>query len=185
MEHCYNPIEKECLALVFAVLEMRHYLTGKRIQVISRFNPLWLLMMSPSSLNSRLAKWAILLSQYEMQFMPQKAIKGQVAADFLADHPVSETSKFYDDLPDEITKVNFSLEEKAWQLFFNESSRMNPEANIIAGVGVVLISPHNYVIPRAFSLKKCIPITSRNTTHSWSGCNLLKSWSKKSRSICD
>ena len=29
---------------------------------------------------------------------------------------------------------------------------MNPEGNIIAGVGVVLISLHNYVIPRAFSL---------------------------------
>jgi len=29
---------------------------------------------------------------------------------------------------------------------------MNPEGNIVAGVGVVLITPHNYVIPRAFSL---------------------------------
>jgi len=29
---------------------------------------------------------------------------------------------------------------------------MNPERNIIAGVGVVLISLHNYVIPRVFSL---------------------------------
>ena len=29
---------------------------------------------------------------------------------------------------------------------------MSPERNIIAGVGIVLISPHNYVIPHAFSL---------------------------------
>jgi len=27
-EHHYNPIEKECLALVFAVQKMRHYLMG-------------------------------------------------------------------------------------------------------------------------------------------------------------
>ena len=27
-------------------------------------------------------------------------------ADFLADHPVHETLKLYDDLPDEITEVN-------------------------------------------------------------------------------
>jgi len=65
-EHCYNPIEKECLALVFAVQKMWHYLIRQCIQVISRFNHLRLLMTNPSSLNSRLAKWAILLSQYEM-----------------------------------------------------------------------------------------------------------------------
>ena len=38
--------------------------------------------------------------------MPQKAIKDQAVADFLADHLVSGTSKVYDDLPDEIAKVN-------------------------------------------------------------------------------
>ena len=73
----------------------------------------------------------------------------------LADHPVSGTSKLYDDLPDEIAKVNLinaSSKEQVWELFFDEASRTNPEGNIIAGVGVVLISPHNYVIPRAFSL---------------------------------
>ena len=88
VEHRYDPIEKACLALVFAVQKMRHYLMGQRIQVISRVNPLRLLITRSSSLNCRLAKWAILLSQYEMQFMPQKVVKGQAGADFLADHPV-------------------------------------------------------------------------------------------------
>ena len=41
-----------------------------------------------------------------MQFMPQKTIKGQAVVDFLADHPVSGTSKLYDDLPNEIAEVN-------------------------------------------------------------------------------
>ena len=31
---------------------------------------------------------------------------------------------------------------------------MGPRGNIIAGVGVILVSPQNYVIPRAFSLTK-------------------------------
>ena len=65
-EHQYNPIEKECLALVFAVQKMRHYLVCQTIHVISKVNPLRLLMTKPSSLNSRLAKWVILLFQYEM-----------------------------------------------------------------------------------------------------------------------
>ena len=33
-EHWYNPIEKECLALVFAVQKMRHYLVGQTMYVI-------------------------------------------------------------------------------------------------------------------------------------------------------
>ena len=41
-----------------------------------------------------------------MQFMQQKAVKGPVVADFLTDYPDSGTSKFYDDLPDEIADVN-------------------------------------------------------------------------------
>jgi len=87
--------------------------------------------------------------------MPQKAVKRQVVENFLADHPVSGTSKLYDDLSDEITEVNLintSSEEQVWQLFFDRASRTSPEGNIVTGVGVVLISPHNYVIPRAFSL---------------------------------
>jgi len=38
--------------------------------------------------------------------MPQRAIKGQAGADFLAEHPVPETSKLYDDLSIEIVEVN-------------------------------------------------------------------------------
>ena len=68
-ESRYNPIEKECLALVFAI-QKTHYLVGQTIHVISRVNPLRLLMTKPGSLNSRLAKWAVLLSQYDMLFVP-------------------------------------------------------------------------------------------------------------------
>ena len=57
-ESRYIPIEKECLALVFAIQKTRHYLVGQTIHVISRVNLLRLLMMKLGSLNSRLAKWA-------------------------------------------------------------------------------------------------------------------------------
>ena len=50
-EHQYNPIEKECLVLVFAVQKMRHYLVDQTIHVISKVNPLRLLMTKLSSLN--------------------------------------------------------------------------------------------------------------------------------------
>src|SRR4051812_8911833 len=50
-EHRYNLVEKEYLALVFAVQKTRHYLTGQTIYVVSRVNPLRLLMTKPSVLN--------------------------------------------------------------------------------------------------------------------------------------
>ena len=81
---------------------MRHYLVGQTTHVILRINPLQILMTKPRSLNSRVTNWAILLSQYDMTFIPQKAIKGQALADFLAAHPVSETLKLHEDIPDEV-----------------------------------------------------------------------------------
>ena len=62
-------------------------------------------MTKPLSLNSQLAKWAILLSQYEMQFLPQKAVKGQAVVDFLAEHPDPRMTKLYEDLSDKVAKV--------------------------------------------------------------------------------
>jgi len=69
VESRYNLVEKECLALVFAVQKTQHYLVGQTIHVISRVNPLRILMTKQGSLNSRLANWAILLSQYDMTFV--------------------------------------------------------------------------------------------------------------------
>ena len=76
-------------------------------------------------------------------------------ADFLAEHPDPRATKFYKDLPDEVAEVcmtQTSFKGQVWQLFFDGASRMDPRGNVIAGVGVVLVFPQNYVIPRAFSL---------------------------------
>jgi len=64
-----------------------------------------ILMTKPSLLNGRLAKWAILLSQYEMKFLPQMAVKGQAVIDFLAEHLDPRATKLYKDLPDEVAEV--------------------------------------------------------------------------------
>ena len=67
-------------------------------------------MTKPSSLNFRLANWAILLFQYDKPKSPepQKAIKGQALADFLAAHPISETSKLHEDIPDKVIEANMT-----------------------------------------------------------------------------
>jgi len=78
------------------------------IHVISRVNPSLILITKPRSLNSGFVNWAILLSQYDMTFVSQKAIKGQVLTNFLAAHPVPKTSKLYEDIPDKVIKANMT-----------------------------------------------------------------------------
>jgi len=87
-----------------------------------------------------------------MLFVPQKAVNGQALEDFLAAHPVPKSSKLHEDIPDEVFESNVTSEDEVWQMFFDGASRIGPKGKIIAGVGVVFISPQNHVLPRAFSL---------------------------------
>ena len=87
-----------------------------------------------------------------MTFVPQKAIKGQTLVDFLAAHPILETSKLHEDILDEVTKANITSSDDVWQMFFDSALKTRPKGKIVTGVGVVFISPENHVLPRVFSL---------------------------------
>ena len=39
-----------------------------------------------------------------MRFLPQKTVKGQAVADFLAEHPDPRAAELYEDLPDEVAE---------------------------------------------------------------------------------
>jgi len=43
-----------------------------------------------------------------MLFVPQKAVKGQTLADFLAAHPVPESSKRHENIPNEVFESNMT-----------------------------------------------------------------------------
>ena len=85
-------------------------------------------MTKPGSLNSRLAKWAILLSQYNMLFVPQKVVKGQALADFLAAHLVPESSKLHENIPDEIFKSKMISEDDVWKNSLMKHQEQAPKA---------------------------------------------------------
>lgn len=51
-----------------------------------------MIMMQPTSLNYKLAKWAILLSQHDEVRTP-KNVKNQFVADFIADYPMLTSSR--------------------------------------------------------------------------------------------
>lgn len=75
-ESRYPAVEKICLALVFAAKKLRHYMLAHKIHLISRANPLKYLISQPT-MSGRVGKWSLMLMEFYITFVPQKAVKGQ------------------------------------------------------------------------------------------------------------
>eukprot|EP01018_Ginkgo_biloba_P014826 Gb_24854 [translate_table: standard] len=96
----YTQIEKACLAVVFASQKSRHYMLNNKTKLIAKIDPLKYLL-SKSTLTGRMAKWVMLLSKFDIEYVNQKAIKGQVLANHLAEAPLSENQPLIIGFPDE------------------------------------------------------------------------------------
>ncbi|XP_078153726.1 uncharacterized protein LOC144548890, partial [Carex rostrata] len=154
-ESNYTPIEKHCLALVFAIKKLRHYMLSHKVTLVSRVDPIRYLMTRPM-LTGRLAKWAIILTEFDITYVPQKAIKGQALADFLAEHPISDDSPLACEFPDEEI---MSIEENSpgWELYFDGASSIRPVPGnqiprIRAGIGLVFVTPTRGIIRHSLAL---------------------------------
>ncbi|KAL4010597.1 hypothetical protein IC575_030098 [Cucumis melo] len=140
----YSLIEKMRLALFFTIDKHRHYMQAFTIHLVAKADPVKYIL-SRQVISERLAKWAIILQQYYIVYIPQKAVKGQALADFLADHPVPSNWKLCDDLLDEEVLVVESMEP--WIMFFDGTARRSG-----AGVDIFFISPEKHMLPYSFTL---------------------------------
>lgn len=103
VEHNYIPMEKECLALMYTVVKVQHYILFNMVYLVSQINPLKVLVTKVGSLSDRLANWSIVLFQCDIKYKPTKAVKGQALVDFLAEHPIPKDSPLNDEFPDELS----------------------------------------------------------------------------------
>ncbi|XP_073120324.1 uncharacterized protein [Henckelia pumila] len=140
----YSPIEKLCLALIFVIQKLKHYFQAHTVRLVSKANPLKYVMSRPV-LSDRLARWYLQLQQFEIIYVPQKAVKGQALADFLADHPIPADWELSNEFPDEDVLV---IEVKPpWKMYFDGAS--NKEG---AGAGVIFVTSDGEVLPYSFTL---------------------------------
>ncbi|KAL0340289.1 UNVERIFIED_CONTAM: hypothetical protein Sradi_4545700 [Sesamum radiatum] len=140
----YSPIEKLCLALIFSIKKLKHYFQSHSIHLVSKANPLKYVMAKPV-LSDRLARWYLQLQQFEITYVPQKAVKGQVLKDFLADHPIPAEWELSDDLPDEdVLMIEVTL---PWKMYFDGASHKEG-----AGAGAVFVTSEGEVLPYSFTL---------------------------------
>ena len=98
----YSPIEKTCLALVWATQRLRQYMIAFPILLLAHMDPLKYLFEKPA-LTGRIAKWQLLLSEFDITYVTQKAIKGQALADHLAAHSLLDYQPLKTFFPDEIS----------------------------------------------------------------------------------
>ena len=82
----YSLVEKTCLAVIWATKKPRHYLQSYRVQAISKHDPLRYLQQTPS-LTGKLARWLVLLTEFDIDYVAKKVVKGRAVADFLAQNP--------------------------------------------------------------------------------------------------
>ncbi|XP_058189346.1 uncharacterized protein LOC131306932 [Rhododendron vialii] len=96
------------------------------------------------ALTGKLARWLLLLVEFDLEYVTRKSVKGHAVAEFLADHPVDgpEDSDFV--FPDEEV---LTVVEDVWTLYFDGAANQKGY-----GIGVLLITPDGSHIPLAFKL---------------------------------
>jgi len=149
-EQRYSALEKTCCALAWTTNHLRQYMLSHTTWLISKMDPIKYIFEKPA-LTGRIARWQMLLSEFDISYVTQKAIKGSTLAEFLAHQPVNDYQPMQLEFPDEDIMALFATEEstedeRKWTLFFDGFSNA-----LGHGIGAVLISPE----------KQHIPITAR------------------------
>ena len=103
-------------------------------------------MLNRPVLSGKIGKWLLGLIEFNLIYFPQKSVKGQALADFLADHPIPDV---FDEKEIEIPVCR--VEIQPWIIKFDGSSIEKS-----AGAGVVITSPEGTKIALSFNLDfKC------------------------------
>ena len=130
--------------MVFSTQKLHHYMLSHIVQLISKIDPLKY-MLSRIVLTGRLAKWVMLLSEFDIQYINRKAIKGQAIADHLADAPLVVDHPLIMEFLDEHLCL---IEEKSpWKLYFDGSYTSHG-----SGASILLVTPQGDYIPKSFKL---------------------------------
>ncbi|KAG8498795.1 hypothetical protein CXB51_005149 [Gossypium anomalum] len=132
----YSPIEKLCCTLIWTTRRLRQYMLYHTTWLISKLDPLKY-MMESTALNGRMARWQILLSEFDIVYVSQKAIKGSAVVDFLASRALEDYEPLNFDFPNEELMCIATTEDSPWKLNFDGAS--NAVRN---GIGAVLVSPN-------------------------------------------
>jgi len=76
-------LERTCCALAWATHHLRQYILSYTTWLVSKMDPIKYIF-EKLALTGRIARWQVLLSEFDIVYVTQKAIKGSALADYLA-----------------------------------------------------------------------------------------------------
>jgi ribonuclease HI len=142
----YLLVEKTCCALAWTSKKLRQYMLYYTTWLVSRMDPIKYIFEKPA-LTGKIARWQVLLSEFDILFVARKAIKGQAIADYLADYPSEQIELMDSEFPDEDVMTVDKDNHGRWKLYFDGA------ANAVgSGIGAVLVSPKGQQTPIAVKL---------------------------------
>ncbi|RDX77093.1 hypothetical protein CR513_42837, partial [Mucuna pruriens] len=88
-EKRYSILEWICCALVWAAKRLRPYMLSHTTWLVAK-NDLVKYIFKKPALTGRITRWQMALSEYDIIYVSQKAIKGSALAEQLAYHPLTD-----------------------------------------------------------------------------------------------
>ncbi|KAA3473065.1 RNA-directed DNA polymerase (Reverse transcriptase), Ribonuclease H-like protein [Gossypium australe] len=137
----YWSIEKLCCALIWTTRRLRQYMLYHTTWLISKLDPLKY-MMESNALNGRMARWQTLLSEFDIVYVNQKAIKWSAVAEFLANRALEDYEPLNFDFSNEELMYVANTEDCPWKLKFDGAA--NAVGN---GIGAILVTPSDDYYP--------------------------------------
>ena len=99
VEKNYSTMEREALGMVYNITKFRHYFLGRRFTFHVDHSTL-LYLVNKQGLTGRLARWMLLLQEFDFQIHHRTGVQHAVA-DYLSRLESGEpANSTYDDLPD-------------------------------------------------------------------------------------
>jgi hypothetical protein len=109
--------------------KLNHYFLAHTVQIVSNRQLAHVLQSEEAT--GRIAQWAVEIGQYDVEFVPRRAIKSQALTNFIAEWTDSGV-RGIDELPDH------------WVMYFDGSYTLKG-----VGAGVVLIPPEGDILKYA------------------------------------
>lgn len=123
----YSRLEKIAFALFVTAKKLSAYFQAHPVQVLTD-QQVGAVLQNPMS-SGRLIKWAMMLTQFNIEYRPRKAVKEQALADFIVECTVRDTEP----------NGPSQLEEPWWE-FSTDGTSGKKEC----GGGIVLTSPEGF-----------------------------------------